>query len=37
MDGSLVLRGAFVVLTAASAWFAYAALTLLPRLQGATR
>jgi hypothetical protein len=37
MDGSLVLRGAFVVLTAASAWFAYAALTLLPKLNGAAR
>ncbi len=37
MDGSLVLRGAFLVLTAASVWFAYAALTLLPKLQGASR
>ena len=35
MDGSLLLRGAFVVLTAASVWFAYVALTLLPKLQGA--
>jgi hypothetical protein len=37
MDGSLVLRGAFVVLTGASVWFAYAALTLLPKLSGAAR
>ncbi len=37
MDGSLLLRGTFVVLTAASVWFAYAALTLLPKLQGAPR
>ena len=32
MDGSLLLRGAFVVLTAAATWFAYVALTALPRL-----
>ena len=37
MDGSLLLRGAFVVLTATSAWFAYVALTLVPKLQGASR
>ena len=33
MDGSLLLRGAFVVLTAATTWLAYVALTLLPRLK----
>lgn len=32
IHGPLVLRGAFVVLTAASAWLAYVALTLLPRV-----
>lgn len=32
MEGSLLLRSAFVVLTAASAWFAYLALTELPKL-----
>ncbi|MDX6410276.1 MAG: hypothetical protein QOE13_3347 [Gaiellaceae bacterium] len=37
MDGSLVLRATFVVLTAATAWMAYAALTVLPKLQGARR
>lgn len=37
LDGSLLLRGAFVVLTATSAWFAYLALTLLPKVQGAGR
>ena len=34
MDGSILLRSAFVVLTATSVWFAYVALTLLPKLQG---
>ena len=33
MDGSILLRAAFVVLTATSVWFAYVALTLLPTLQ----
>jgi len=33
MDGSLLLRAAFVVSTAAAAWLAYAALTLLPRMR----
>ncbi|HEX2118824.1 MAG TPA: MauE/DoxX family redox-associated membrane protein [Acidimicrobiales bacterium] len=37
MNGSLVLKAAFVVATAASAWLAYLALTVLPRLQGARR
>ena len=37
VDGPLVLRAAFVVLTAASVWLAYVALTLLPRVQGAAR
>jgi len=32
MDGSLVLRGAFVVVTVTTAWFAYVALTLLPQV-----
>jgi len=32
LDGSLVLRGVFLVLTGVSAWFAYVALTLLPRV-----
>jgi len=32
VGGSVVLRGVFLVLTAASAWFAYVALTLLPRV-----
>lgn len=32
LDGSLVLRGVFVVLTGVSVWFAYVALTLLPRV-----
>ena len=36
MDGSLLLRGAFVVLTATSVWFTYVALTVLPKLQGAS-
>ena len=35
LDGS-ILRGTFVVLTAAATWFAYVALTLLPRLRPAT-
>ena len=35
MEGSTLLRVVFVVLTAASAWFAYVALTLLPRVLGA--
>jgi hypothetical protein len=35
MEGSLVLRAAFVVLTAASVWFAYLALTELPKLRAA--
>ena len=34
MDGPLVLRGVFAVLTATTAWFAYMALTLLPRVAG---
>ncbi len=34
MEGSLLLRVVFVVLTAASAWLAYVALTELPKLQG---
>lgn len=33
MDGSLLLRGAFLLLTATSVWLAYAALTALPRLR----
>jgi hypothetical protein len=37
MDGSLLLRGAFVVLTATSVWLAYVALTALPKLQSARR
>ncbi|MGH9265810.1 MAG: MauE/DoxX family redox-associated membrane protein [Acidimicrobiales bacterium] len=37
MDGSLLLKAAFVVSTAATAWLAYLALTVLPRLQGARR
>ncbi|MGI8806528.1 MAG: MauE/DoxX family redox-associated membrane protein [Acidimicrobiales bacterium] len=37
IDGSPLLRGAFVVLTATSVWLAYTALTLLPKLQGASR
>jgi len=32
LDGSLVLRGVFLVLTGVSAWFAYVAVTLLPRV-----
>jgi len=32
LDGSLALRGVFIVMTGASAWFAYVALTLLPRV-----
>jgi len=32
VGGSVVLRAVFLVLTAASAWFAYVALTLLPRV-----
>jgi hypothetical protein len=35
MDGSLLLRATFVTLTAAATWFAYVALTLLPRLRTA--
>jgi len=35
MEGSLPLRAAFVVLTAASAWFAYVALAELPKLRAA--
>jgi hypothetical protein len=31
MDGSFVLRGVFVVLTVTTVWFAYAALTVVPR------
>jgi len=37
MEGSLLLRVVFVVLTAASAWLAYVALTELPKLQAATK
>lgn len=37
MEGSLLLRATFVVLTAASAWLAYVALTELPKLQAAKR
>jgi hypothetical protein len=37
MDGSLLLRGAFVVLTATATWFAYVALTALPRLRAEAR
>ena len=37
MDSSLLLRGAFVVSTVAATWFAYVALTLLPRLMRAAR
>lgn len=37
LDSSLVLRAAFVVATAAATWFAYAALTVLPKLRGAAR
>ena len=37
MDGSLLLRGSFAVLTAAATWFAYVALTALPRLRTAGR
>ena len=37
MEGSLLLRVTFVVLTAASAWLAYVALTELPKLQAARR
>jgi hypothetical protein len=33
MEGSLLSRATFVALTAASAWFAYMALTALPKLQ----
>ena len=33
MDGSLLLRATFVVLTATSVWLAYVALTALPKLQ----
>ena len=36
MDGSLLLRAAFAISTAAAAWLAYAALTLLPRLRSVT-
>jgi hypothetical protein len=37
MDASLLLRGAFLVSTATATWFAYVALTQLPRLLRATR
>jgi hypothetical protein len=37
MDTSLVLRGAFVLSTATATWFAYVALTQLPRLMKAAR
>ena len=37
MDASLLLRGAFLVSTAAATWFAYVALTQLPRLLKAAR
>jgi len=37
MEGSLLSRATFVVLTAVSAWFAYLALTALPKLQAAHR
>ncbi len=33
MDGPILVRASFVALTAASAWLAYAALALLPRLR----
>ena len=36
MEGSILLRSAFVVLTSASVWFAYVALTVLPKLRAAT-
>jgi hypothetical protein len=34
MDGSVVLRGVFLVLAATCTWFAYVALTLLPQVLG---
>lgn len=37
LDGPLVLRGVFLASTAACTWFAYVALTLLPRLLGGDR
>lgn len=37
VGGSVLLQGAFVVLVVASAWLAYVALTLLPRLSGVGR
>ena len=37
MEAPLLLRAAFVVLTAASLWFAYVALTALPKLHAAGR
>ena len=37
MDASLLLRGAFLVSTATATWFAYVALTRLPRLMKAAR
>jgi hypothetical protein len=37
MDAPLLLRGVFLVLVAASTWFAYVALTLLPRLLAGAR
>jgi hypothetical protein len=37
MDGPLLLRAVFVVSTAACAWFAYVALTLMPQLLGGVR
>jgi hypothetical protein len=37
MDAPMLLRGVFLVLVAASTWFAYVALTLLPRLLAGAR
>lgn len=37
MEGSFLLKAAFVVSTAVAAWLAYVALTVLPRLQGTRR
>jgi hypothetical protein len=37
MEGSLLLRVAFLSATAVSVWLAYVALTVLPKLQAATR
>ena len=37
VGGSVLLRGAFVVLVVTSAWLAYVALTYLPKLSGVAR